>query len=67
MIYYEPLGTSCFDVYQLFNICIPTLTKEVVKQSQKTTVNTLKTAAKNVVAFLFGDGVGTYAPSFALA
>ncbi len=49
MIYFDLLGTSCFDVYQLFNICIPTLTREVVKQRQKTTVNNLKTAFKNFV------------------
>lgn len=50
MIYFASLGTSCFDVTRLINICIPTLTKEVVKQSQNKTVNTLKTAARSIAS-----------------
>ena len=51
MVLFQALGTSCFDVYQLINICIPTLTKEVVKQSQNTTVNKISTAVSKIVAF----------------
>ena len=60
MIYFAVLGTSCFDVYQLINICIPTLTKEVVKQSQTKSVKSfvqtafakLDEAGKTVLAML---------------
>lgn len=34
-----------------FNICIPTLTKEVVKKSQKISVNKLAQTVKSVVSY----------------
>jgi len=61
------LGTSCFDVYQLLNICIPTLTKEVVKKSQHKSVNKIVQTAKNFVASLLGPDTGTFVPAFAQA
>ena len=66
MIYFDALGTSCFDVYQLLNICIPTLTREVVKQRQK------KSVTKNVQTALakldeVGAKIANYVSSFLAA
>lgn len=70
MVLFQTLGTSCFDVYQLINICIPTLTKEVVKQSQNKSVNkfvqTAVAGGKKAFAFLNAFTAPAVNPGFAV-